>query len=96
MGRPSKHTAKWKLNVPMAVALRTERRYLNPFTKRPDYGARSRLVALLLEEFNDTLDSMEKDETGIAKRVIDALLNSSDSNSTSNLTSEGTKVHEPT
>lgn len=41
-------TVPWKVLVDQTLALKVELRFVNPETKKPNYGARSKLINTLL------------------------------------------------
>lgn len=48
--------ADWKLSLPAPIAAKADLMLLDPLSQRPKYGARSRLVAALLEQWLASLD----------------------------------------
>jgi acid phosphatase family membrane protein YuiD len=53
-------TVYWKLAVPAELALKIESLVYDKVAKRPDYGARARLLNKLLEDFWNQLDDETK------------------------------------
>lgn len=45
----------WKATVPQDLALRIELRYCDESTRKPDYGARSRLTTALLRIYDEAI-----------------------------------------
>lgn len=74
MSRRKGNGVRWKIIVPEALALRIELRYVDPTTGKPDYGARSRLITALLEEFDSVVSPLEKENPGITKRLLERLV----------------------
>lgn len=66
--------AIWKCHISEELALRTELRYLDPITKRPDYGARSRLVEQLLTIFDEVMSKAEDERPEYVKDKLEQLL----------------------
>lgn len=71
----NKGSVPWKIWVPAELALRTELRYCNPLTGKPNYGVRSHLMVALLREFDSALARMNiSNENGAITRLVERII----------------------
>lgn len=73
MASRNKGSVPWKIWVPAELALRTELRYCNPITGKPNYGVRSHLMVALLREFDKAVDRLNADP-GAINRLVERLI----------------------
>lgn len=74
MATRNRRTVPWKIWVPADLALRFERRYIDPVTKKPQYAARSHILTALMYEFDEAVNRTEQDNPAIIRDVVARLI----------------------
>lgn len=74
MHKGDERTVKWKLPIRVSLAARVESRFIDPMTRKPQYGMRAKLINTLLERWlrdnPSDLDSAPITEEEIAKLLL--------------------------
>lgn len=62
MSRKKTRTVDWKVKIDIEIAARIEQRLYDPLTRKPAYGRRSEVINMLLREWADDMDELDRKE----------------------------------